>query len=445
MLTDRRQFLSGALAAGLTSPTLSAEAAQMPTAAAEGVDRALWSEIRALYDVNPDYIHLGTVIRGIAPRPVREAAERWSLQSHTYRETPGSRTPPPSSRTAREEVRNLVARFVGASAEEVALTRNTTEGVTTVLSGLPLRRGDEILTSTFEHLPFYGTLMQRAQRDGIALQTVALPTPARSASDLVAAFAEAMTPRTRLVMVDHVMLSGQIMPVREIAGEARRRGARTLVDGALAVGHVPVRVRDLGCDYYAGNFHKWTGGMPGTGLLYVRSGLAAELPPLFGTAEAGPDGRILSSMAAADVSKFERGGRYEAANLLALSEALALQERIGPERLRDRLHALSRRWTGRAERLEGFRMAVSPEAGMSAGLVTWEIEGRDAGALARHLGRQRHVLMGMTDPVMAIFGIPEGRPRALILTNTAMFTSEAEVDRFAALLEEVHAGPVGRA
>jgi selenocysteine lyase/cysteine desulfurase len=233
------------------------------------------------------------------------------------------------------------------------------------------------------------------------------------------------------------MLTGQIMPIAAIGEAVKDSGARFLVDGALALGHVPVDVQALGCDYYAANFHKWSGGMPGTGVFYVRKGLAAEIPPLFGNAEAAEDGHIVSQMHSDEVRKFERGGRYDDSAVLALSEVVDLHARIGPERLRERLHDLSHRWTSRAERLPGFRAAASPDPAMSGSLVTWELQGRDSAAIARHLGLKKKVLLGTTDAFTGLFGDPKAKPRGLILTNTAMFTSEKEVDRFASLLEEV--------
>jgi selenocysteine lyase/cysteine desulfurase len=135
-----------------------------------------------------------------------------------------------------------MAAFVGAPAESVALLRNTTEGVTTVINNWPLLRGDEILTSSAEHGPFYGALAARAARDGVVPKQYHLPAPTTSLDAIVTVVGAALTPRTKLVMFGQVVLTGQIMPVRPIADLVHACGAHLLVDGVLGLGHVPTDV-----------------------------------------------------------------------------------------------------------------------------------------------------------------------------------------------------------
>jgi isopenicillin-N epimerase len=153
-------------------------------------------------------------------------------------------------------VRSKVASFIGARPEEIALVRNTTEGVTTVLTNWPSSRGDEILTSSAEHAPFYDTLAQRAARDGIMPRRFHLPAPTPSVDAIVDALDTALTPRTRLVMVGQTVLTGQIMPIRAIADRVHARGEHLLVDGVLGIGQMPTDVRAMDSDFYAAGFHK---------------------------------------------------------------------------------------------------------------------------------------------------------------------------------------------
>lgn len=265
----RREVLQGLSALALSPVPMSPPL--QPRQRGAALDEAYWDEVRARFELRPDRINLVTVVRGVTTRANREIMAQATANMNAFR----AMSPDPDWRAG---IVRKVATFVGADPADVALVRNTTEGVTTVLMNWPLDRGDEILTSSTEHGAFYDTLAQRAHRDGISVRQFHYPAPPNSPDAIVAAIEAAMTPRTKLVMIGHVVLTGLITPVRAIADLVHRRGARPLVDGVLAIGHVPVDVKAMDCDFDAAGFHKWGCGPRATAVFYVRPEFVARLP-----------------------------------------------------------------------------------------------------------------------------------------------------------------------
>jgi selenocysteine lyase/cysteine desulfurase len=437
----RRQFIRTGTAAAIAiaSPALRAATLEDVRRAFQSAgprspedvaaDERVWKAVQDSFAINRNVVNLVSVVRGIAPEVVRDAwvtsydnANRWT----TVGQAPV---------VTKAQVRSKLAAFINADPAEVAITRNTTEGMTTVVMGHPLSRGDEILTTTQEHAPFYGMLQQRAARDGVGVRTIPLPAPATSLPALVDAVDRAMTSRTRLVALCHVPLHGQINPIRAIADRVHARGARLLVDGALAVAHARVDVKALDCDYYAANLHKWGSGPPASGILYIKRPLIASIPPLFGSVLF--DGAQPRSRAGGDaIDRFEAFGQHPAANIAGLNALMDFLDAIGMANLEARLRYLATYWLRRVPEVPGFRMATLDTAEHRCSLTAWELEGRDRRAVGAAL-RARGVYVGSSDPYAGFFGIPLERPRALTISNTAMFTRLDELDRFVDTLKAV--------
>jgi selenocysteine lyase/cysteine desulfurase len=368
-------------------------------------------------------------VRGVTTRATRELIATETARYNAFRPAV------PPNPNWKSDVRAKVARFIGATAEHVALVRNTTEGVTTVLANWPLSRGDEILTSSAEHGPFYDTLACRAARDGLTVRRFHYPAPAPSLDAIIEAIDRAMTPRTRLVMIGQVVLTGQITPVRAVADLVHAKGAKLLVDGVLAVGHIATDVTAMDCDFYAAGFHKWGCGPRATAVFYVRPGLVEQLPPLFGAY--GEDERGLPQLRwnASTMSKYESFGAHPDPHFFALGGAIDFLSSIGLARIRARLFALTSRWMTRAQRLARFRAPVPVNPAHVAGLVAWELDGIDR-AKVREALTGRKLLVGGTESYRGFFGIPEDRPRSLFVANAGLFTAPADVDRLADAIEE---------
>jgi selenocysteine lyase/cysteine desulfurase len=184
-----------------------------------------------------------------------------------------------------EQVRTKLGAMLGASADEIAITRNTSEGSNIVVEGLDLQHGDEVLITDHNHPSNNDAWKVRARRHGLEVKSVPVPIPARSKDDLIAAFDKAITPRTKVVAFTHVTsTTGILYPAREITELAHRRGAWVHLDGAQSFGILKVNVREIGCDSYSGSAHKWMMGPLEAGVLYVREDKIARLWPSIVTA-----------------------------------------------------------------------------------------------------------------------------------------------------------------
>src|SRR5215510_15168236 len=258
-----------------------------------------------------------------------------------------------------EAVRRRLAAQFGCDPEEMAITRNASEALEIVQLGMPLQRGDEVLTTTQDYPRMITTWKQRERRDGIVLKQITFPVPPPSPDDLVRRFEAAITPRTRVLHVCHITnLTGQIFPIKAIMQLARSRGIETIVDGAHAYAHFPFTRDELDCDYYGTSLHKWLLAPHGTGMLYVRRTKIAKLWPLM----AAP-----TSMAE-NIRKFEEIGTHPAANHNAIGEALTFHDSIGAERKAARLRYLRERWSRRLERLPGAQILTAYDPAQSCGL-----------------------------------------------------------------------------
>jgi selenocysteine lyase/cysteine desulfurase len=428
MLT-RRELVRSALAFGAWPALSPLAVGALPTASVISPDdEGYWTRVRTRFEWEPSSSNLVTVVRGISTKQTREAANGHATELNSIEDTKVFK---PNWRAG---LRKKVADFIGAPVDNVALLRNTTEGVTTVLSNWPLRQGDEILTSSAEHGPFYDTLAQRAARDGVNIRRFHYPAPVTSAQSVVDTVARAMTPRTRLVLVGQIVLFGQINPMRAIADLVHARNAKLLADGVLAIGHIPTDVKAMDCDFYAAGFHKFACGPRATAAFYVRPGLIEQLPPLFGRYSEDERGVAHLKWNSGEITKYETFGAHPDGQFLALGDAVDFLSGIGVEHIQKRLFYLTSRWMMRAQRLPSFRAAVTLDPAHCAGLVGFELSGKNYAAVDDVFDK-RQVLVGGTESYAGFFGIPENAPRGLFCPNVGLCTSPADVDRLADAIE----------
>jgi selenocysteine lyase/cysteine desulfurase len=313
--------------------------------------------------------------------------------------------------------RGLAAEF-GCEPEEMAITRNASESLETCILGLTLRPGDEVLTTNQDYPRMLATWRQRERRDGIVLKTVSFPVPPKSLGELATRLSDAITPKTRAILVCHITnLTGQIFPVREICRLGRERGIEVIVDGAHAFAQFPFKLAELECDYYGTSLHKWLLAPHGTGFLYVRRSKIAKLWPLMA---APPE-------LDADIRKFEEIGTHPAANHNAIAEALAFHQGIGVERKAARLRLLRERWMNRLRGQHGVRLLTSLDPAMACGIGTVGIDGVDTRKLADHLWARRRII---------VTPIVHDEFQGLRVTPN-VYTTLAEVDAFSEEMERV--------
>ena len=339
-MITRRSFV-GALAAAAAAPrfnahalthalTADAIAADSPPSRL-AADETYWGEIQRAFDVDRTMINLNN--GGVSPTPshVLDAMIRDLRFSNQLPVEHMWRVLEPRV----ESVRRELAREFGCDTEEMAITRNASESQETMIFGLDLRRGDEVVITNQNYPRMITAWRQRERRDGIVVREISFRVPPPSPRYVVDRFAEAITPRTRVIEVTHITnLTGQILPVREIVELARPRGIQVFVDGAHAFAHFPFARSDLGCDYYGTSLHKWLLAPVGTGFLYVNRERVRSLWPLMA---AGPE---MDS----NIRKYEEIGTHPAANHNAIAAALAFHRAIGAARKAERLRYLRDRW-----------------------------------------------------------------------------------------------------
>ncbi|HEU4800919.1 MAG TPA: aminotransferase class V-fold PLP-dependent enzyme, partial [Gemmatimonadales bacterium] len=297
-------------------------------------DESYWSTIQRAFDADRTMVNLNN--GGVSPSPshVLEAMIRDLRFTNELPVEHMWRVLEPRL----ESVRRDVAREFGCDPEELAITRNASEALENMIFGLDLEPGDEVIVSNQNYPRMLTSWDQRVRRDGIVVKSISFPLPPESRQQVVDRFAEAITPRTRVIEVTHITnLSGQILPVRELVDLARPRGIEVFVDGAHAFAHFPFTRDELGCDYYGTSLHKWLLAPIGTGFLYVRREKIGKLWPQM----AAP------TEMTNNIRKYEEIGTHPAANHNAISAALAFHRAIGAERKVTRLRYLRDRWAKR--------------------------------------------------------------------------------------------------
>ena len=424
--TSRRQFLgamsvpaAGAVAAAWLHPARLARAlaaidpGALETASAAD-EKDFWAQIAQAFTVDRSLVNLNN--GGVSPSPavVQEAMKRHLDYSNTCPPHAMWRVLEPQ----REPVRARLARAFGVETEEVAITRNASESLQICQLGLDLAAGDEVLTTDQDYPRMVTTFRQRQRREGIVLKQFPIPVPAEDPGEVVRRFEAAITERTRLILMCHMInLTGQILPVRQVVAMARRRGIPVIVDGAHALAHFDFAISDLECDYYASSLHKWLFAPHGTGLLYVRRDKVRDLWPLMAAPPAMDD----------DIRKFEEIGTHPAANALAIAEALTFHEAIGPKRKEARLIHLRNYWAHRLLVHPRVRLHTSLRPGLACGIATVQIEGVDAGKLCDWLWREHRILVTAIKHEQF-----EG-----IRVSPSVYTTLEELDRFGDAMEHV--------
>ena len=375
---------------------------------------AFWTKIQQAFTVDRSIINLNN--GGVSPAPayVQEAMKRhldFSNNAPAY-------TMWDILEPQREGVRRRLANNFKCDAEEIALTRNASEGLQICQFGFDLERGDEVLTTTQDYGRMINTFKQRQNREGIVLKQFSIPIPAEDPDEIVRLFEKNITPKTKLILMCHMInITGQILPVKKVVNMARKKGIPVIVDGAHTYAHFDFNHSDLDCDYYATSLHKWLFAPHGTGMLYVKRDKIKALWPLM----AAPDDKI------DDIRKFEEIGTHPAANYLAIAEALTFHEGIGAKRKEERMIYLRDRWAKRLVQHEDIRLHTSLQPGFACGLATVEIKGISPGKLSKYLWKKHQIIV---TPISH----PEFKG---VRVTPSVYTTIEEIDRFADAMEFV--------
>jgi selenocysteine lyase/cysteine desulfurase len=337
-----------------------------------GSDEDFWYLIKQAYTVSANILNLNN--GGVSPQPrvVQEAVERYNRLSN---ETPSYYMWRILDQ-GKEPMRAKLADIAGCSPDEIAINRNASEALETVIFGLRLEKGDEVVLTKQDYPSMINAWKQREHRDGIVLKWIDLDLPSEDEDAMAGQFIEAFGEKTRVVHITQVInWNGQILPVKKIAAEARSRGIEVVVDGAHAFAHMDFKIPDLQCDYYGTSLHKWLSAPFGSGMLYVRKEKIADLYPLMAAPKPESD----------DIRKFEHLGTRSFAIEEAIGQAVDFHNMIGSERKFARLHFLKNYWAEAVTQIDGVRVETSlrPEFGGAIGLLA--IDGAEPHAIGRYL------------------------------------------------------------
>ncbi|MCB0701280.1 MAG: aminotransferase class V-fold PLP-dependent enzyme [Candidatus Kapaibacterium sp.] len=325
-------------------------------------DQIFWNWVRDSFTVSRNIINLNN--GGVSPQPkiTQDAQDKYNRMSNEA----------PSYYmwriidAGREPLRENLAQLAGCSPEEIAINRNSTEGLNTIIFGLNLRKGDEIVMSNFDYPNMNNAWNQRAKRDGVILKKAILPLPLDNDESIVKLYTDLFTSKTKIVHLTHIInWTGQIIPVRKIADEAHKRGIEVIVDGAHSFAHLEYKIPELGADYFGTSLHKWLCAPFGSGLMYIKKEKIKNVWALLSSDE--PDGD--------NIRKFESLGTRSFAKEMAIGYSLDFHNMITTKRKQERLHYLKSYWATRVLDNPKVYMNTSLKPEFSCALANFGIKG----------------------------------------------------------------------
>ncbi len=424
---DRRKFLTSAgKGLGLMALSSATVASMFDKVRAAGkavehlspieaaADEDFWAVIQQSFSVTRGIVNLNNGGVSPSPRMVTEAFVRYTWQQEDATAYTMWQLLEPQSET----VRTGLAEIFGCDAEEIAITRNASESLETLLMGMDFKSGDEILTTTQDYPRMLTTLKQRELREGLKLNLIKIPIAPKDVNDIAVAFERAVTSKTKLILVSHqINLTGQINPVKKVCEMARARGIETIVDGAHAFAQFDFKRDDLQCDYYGTSLHKWLYAPKGTGMLYVKKDKISKVWALMASEDKNRN----------DIRKFEEIGTHSAAMRLAIGEAILFHNAIGGKRKEERLRYLSRYWMNRLKDVPkvGFNTSFDPL--QSCAIANFKVDGVDPVALGGYLMSKHKIF---TTPI-----VHDEFTGIRITPN--VYTTLWELDRFCNVVEQV--------
>lgn len=335
-------------------------------------DEDFWRQIRLAYAASPNIINLNN--GGVSPSP-RATMDAIDYYNRMCCEAPSYYMWRILDQD-REPLRENLATLAGVSADEIAINRNATEALNSIIFGLSLKAGDEVVLSKYDYPNMINAWKQREKRDGIKLVWVDLELPSTDEDYLTQAYTEKFTERTRLVHITHIInWNGQILPARRIADIAHKQGVEVLVDAAHSFAVLDYKIPDLGCDYWGTSLHKFLCGPLGTGMMWIRKEKIAGIWPLLSNNE--PNG--------ADIRKFESLGTRSFPIEMGIGYSLDLHNLIGSKRKQERLHYLKNYWMSQVKEVPGIKFYTSPNPKWSCAIGNFGFEGKKPVEIADQL------------------------------------------------------------
>lgn len=375
-VTTRRTFLKGITGGAFALPLLpqlaSAELLRSTNnlIAADSAGESFWRLVKEQFTIKPKLIMLNAANLCPSPHMVRDKVSRLtddldgdvSFQNRAKFDL------------LREEARQKLAAFMGASEDEIAIVRNTSEANNLLVTGLQLKADDEVVIFDQNHPTNNVAWDVRAARIGFTVKRVSLQNPPESVEQILKAFRSAISTKTKaLAFTDVSNTTGVRLPSKELCRMARERGIYTHVDGAQTFGALSFNLREMGCDSYSGSAHKWFLGPKEAGLLYMRQGRIAQVwPSVVGV---GWGNKVDTT--AKGARKFETLGQRDDAAVSAMGTTVDFLNLIGLPRIEARIRELAAALKEGVRRIPGARLISSADPELSAGVCVIRFDGID--------------------------------------------------------------------
>lgn len=380
-MEPRRKFLQqvGLLAGAFSANSLfnqvhaasweaAAQKIQQLTPEQAAADEDFWTVIQQAYTVNSNLIILNNGGVSPSPRIVQEAVERYNKLSNEG----------PSYYMwrildqGREPLRQKLALLAGCSPEEIAVNRNATEALNTVIFGLDLKAGDEVIGTKQDYPNMINAWKQRAEREGIVYKQLSFQFPVEDDEEIVSAYEKAITARTKIIHITHVInWVGQIMPVKKIAAMAKKHNLEVIVDGAHSFGLLDFKIPELGCDYFGTSLHKFLSAPIGSGMLWIKKEKIGKIWPLVCNDKPRSE----------DIRKFETLGTRSFPIEQGIGEAVNFQHAIGSKRKEERIRYLKNYWATRVKDIPKVKIHTSFKPEYSCAICGVSVDGMTPGEL----------------------------------------------------------------
>jgi selenocysteine lyase/cysteine desulfurase len=417
-MPNRRNFLRSALAAPLFTSASEAQQLALPAPPAKLNDAAYWSKVRDQFSMARDKVFFNNGTVGAMPKPVvdRMVAEIHRMATDVaewdYRGTEwiGGYGDYP-------EIRGKVAKLINANEKEISLTENNTCSMSYLAAGVDLPPNSEILITDQEHPGGQSPWLNAAKRHGGTVVKAAIPKPAHSSEEMFEIVQKAITPRTRVIAISHMIsASGAILPVREICGEARKRGIFTVLDGAQTAGHIAIDVKDIGCDAYVSCFHKWLMAPAGNGFLYLRAERNKEVWPTMcnGNFENQTDNGY----------RLSQRGTGSLPVLMGADAAMDFHFQIGPERVQQRIKYLGDYLRDGLRGIPKVKLYTPSDPKINAGITVYGIDGYNGAQLQDEMWNRARLR-------------PRSSAGIALRQSTHIFNSPEEIDRTLRVVREL--------
>ena len=377
-------------------------------------DEDFWYQVQKAYRQSPHFINLESGYYSPEPLEVLESQfdniKMINEQPSFYmrRRQQGDK----------KAIKEQLADFAGVSADEIVITRNTTEALDTIILGMDLKPGDEAVMTDQDYGSMLETFEMRARRFGIVNKVISIPLHPKNDNEIVDAYEKAITNKTKVILVTHLInLTGQILPARAIAEMAHAKGIEVIVDAAHSFAQLDYKIPELDCDYYGASLHKWLCCPLGTGIMYMKKEKIEKTWPLFGDTGQPED----------SITKFEHIGTHPVSTNLTIASAIKFHNSIGSKRKEERLRYLKNYWINQVKDLPKVVINTPFEDERSCALANFAIEGMQPKVVADYL-YDKHKIFTVGINREAIKGVR---------VTPHLYTTKAELDLLVKAIQEL--------